>query len=160
VAGPRIRGRLVRGGGNDQVKALVYFSGWMPDKGESIAQVFEERGGGGLAAAAIRPPPFTARDGSEAGQDLYLDGEQFHAAFAADVGRDTSDVIAATQRPWSGAGFYEPSGPPAWRTIPSWYLLCAEDQGIPPATQRFMAERASAKDPGGGRLPRLHPAMA
>jgi pimeloyl-ACP methyl ester carboxylesterase len=131
--------------GNDQVKALVYFSGWMPDEGESIAQVFEERGGGGLAAAAIRPEPFTARDGSEAGQDLYLDGEQFHAAFAADLPRNTSDVMAATQRPWSGAGFYEPSGPPAWRTVPSWYLLCTEDQAIPPATQRFMAERASAR---------------
>jgi pimeloyl-ACP methyl ester carboxylesterase len=131
--------------GNDRVKALVYFSGWMPDEGESIAQVFEQRGGGGLAAAAIRPEPFTGRDGSEAGQDLYLDTEQFHAAFAADVDRDTADVMAATQRPWSGAGFYEPSGPPAWKTVPSWYLLCTDDQAIPAATQRFMADRASAR---------------
>ncbi|NEK58839.1 alpha/beta hydrolase [Geodermatophilus sabuli] len=131
--------------GNEQVKALVYFSGWMPDEGESIAQVFEERGEGSLAGAAIRPQPFTGPDGSEAGQDLYLDTEQFHAAFAADVDRDTADVMAATQRPWSGAGFYEPSGPPAWRTIPSWYLLCTEDRAIPAATQRFMAERAHAR---------------
>jgi pimeloyl-ACP methyl ester carboxylesterase len=131
--------------GNDQVKALVYFSGWMPDEGESIAQVFEAHGEGSLVGAALRPQPFTGRDGNEAGQDLYLDTEQFHAAFAADVDRDTSDLMAATQRPWSGAGFYEPSGPPAWKTLPSWYLLCTEDRAIPAATQRFMAERAHAR---------------
>jgi pimeloyl-ACP methyl ester carboxylesterase len=131
--------------GNEQVKALVYFSGWMPDEGESIAQVFEQRSEGSLVGPALRPQPFTGPDGSEAGQDLYLDAGQFHAAFAADVDRDTTDVMAATQRPWSGAGFYEPSGPPAWKTLPCWYLLCTEDKAIPAATQRFMAERAHAR---------------
>ncbi|TFV74503.1 alpha/beta hydrolase [Blastococcus sp. CT_GayMR20] len=131
--------------GNSHVKALVYFSGWLPDEGESIAQVFEQRSEGSLVGPALRPQPFTARDGSEGGQDLYLDRGQFHAAFAADVDRDTSDVMAATQRPWSGAGFYEPSGAPAWKTIPSWYLLCTEDKAIPAATQRYMAERANAR---------------
>jgi pimeloyl-ACP methyl ester carboxylesterase len=130
--------------GNEQVKALVFFSGWMPDEGESIAQVFETSEGS-LAGPALRPVPFTGPDGSEGGQDLYLDPEQFHAVFAADVDRGTSDVMAATQRPWSGAGFYEPSGPPAWKTLPCWYLLCTEDKAIPPATQRFMAERANAR---------------
>jgi pimeloyl-ACP methyl ester carboxylesterase len=131
--------------GNDRVKALVFFNGWMPDAGESIAQLFDAHGEGSLAGAAIRPQPFTGPDGNEAGQDLYLDAEQFHAAFAADVDRDTSDVMAATQRPWSGAGFYEPSGPPAWKTVPCWYLLGTEDMAIPAATQRFMAERAHAR---------------
>jgi pimeloyl-ACP methyl ester carboxylesterase len=131
--------------GNQHVKALVYFSGWMPEEGESIAQVFEAHGEGSLIGPALRPQPFTGPDGREAGQDLYLDQEQFRAAFAADVDRDTADVMAATQRPWSGAGFYEPSGPPAWKTIPCWYLLCTEDRAIPESTQRFMAERANAR---------------
>jgi pimeloyl-ACP methyl ester carboxylesterase len=131
--------------GNQQVKALVYFSGWMPDEGESIAQIFEAHGEGSLVGPALTPQPFTGRDGNEAGQDLYLDPEQFRAAFASDVDRDTSDVMAATQRPWSGAGFYEPSGPPAWKTTPCWYLLCTEDRAIPKAAQRFMAERANAR---------------
>ena len=130
--------------GNEQVKVLAFFSGWMPDEGESIAQVFETSEGS-LAGPALRPVPFTGQDGSEGGQDLYLDPEQFHAVFADDVDRGTSDVMAATQRPWSGAGFYEPSGPPAWKTLPCWYLLCTEDKAIPPATQRFMAERANAR---------------
>jgi pimeloyl-ACP methyl ester carboxylesterase len=39
----------------------------------------------------------------------------------------------------------EPSGPPAWETIPSWYLIGRADNVIPPAQQRAMAERADAK---------------
>jgi pimeloyl-ACP methyl ester carboxylesterase len=128
--------------GNDQVRALVYFNGWMPDEGESIQQLLE-RSEGSLVGPAIRPVPFTGQDGSE-GADLYLDAEAFHEAFAADVDRATSDVMAATQRPWNGAAFGAPSGPPAWKTLPCWYLLGTEDKAIPPATQRFMAERANA----------------
>jgi pimeloyl-ACP methyl ester carboxylesterase len=130
--------------GNDQVKALVCFSGWMPDEGESIQQLFE-RSGGSLGGAAIRPLPLAGPDGSEGAPDLYLDPEQFRAAFAADVDPGTAAIMAATQRPWSGAAFGEPSGPPAWKTVPSWYLLCTEDQTIPPGIQRFMAERADAR---------------
>jgi pimeloyl-ACP methyl ester carboxylesterase len=130
--------------GNEQVKALVFFNGWMPDEGESIAQIFE-KSEGSLVGPAIRPVPFTGPGGSEGGQDLYLDPEEFRAAFAADVDRATSDVMAATQRPWNGAAFGAPSDPPAWKAgIPCWYLLGTEDKAIPPATQRFMAERANA----------------
>jgi pimeloyl-ACP methyl ester carboxylesterase len=127
--------------GNGQVKALVFLSGWLPDEGESIAELFE-RSGGSLGGAAIRPLPLTGPDGSEAAPDLYLDTEQFPAAFAADVDRGTAEVMAATQRPWSGAAFGEPSSSPAWKAVPSWYMLCTEDMTIPPGIQRFMAERA------------------
>ena len=37
-----------------------------------------------------------------------------------------------------------PAAPPAWNTLPCWYLLGTEDKAIPPALQRFMAERANA----------------
>jgi pimeloyl-ACP methyl ester carboxylesterase len=129
--------------GNPQVKALVFFSGWMPDEGESIAQVFDRHTEGSLVGPAIRPLSFRDADGTE-GTDLYLDPDEFHAAFAADVDRRTSDVMAATQRPWTGAAFNEPAGPPAWKTLPCWYLLCTEDRAIPAALARFMAERANA----------------
>ena len=36
----------------------------------------------------------------------------------------------------------EKSGAPAWKEIPSWYLVGTEDRAIAPATQMFMAERA------------------
>ncbi len=129
--------------GDDQVQALVYFNGWMCDEGESQQQLLE-RFEGSLVGPSIRPVPYTAPDGSE-GTDLFLDPEAFGDAFAADVDPETARVMAATQRPWSGAGYATPSGPPGWRSIPSWYLLCTEDRAIPPAGQRFMTERGNAQ---------------
>ncbi len=128
--------------GNDQVKALVYFNGWMTDEGESQQQLFE-RFEGSLVGPAIRPVPFTGPDGSE-GVDLYLDRDAFHEAFAADLDPETAAVMAAAQRPFAAAAFGGPSGPPAWKSLPCWYLLGTEDKAIPPALQRFMAERANA----------------
>ena len=55
---------------NDQVRALVYFNGWMCDEGES-QQLLLEKFEGSLVGPSIRPVPFTNPDGSE-GTDLYL----------------------------------------------------------------------------------------
>lgn len=125
--------------GNDQVKALVYLNGWMCDEGESQQQLLE-RFEGSLVGPSIRPVPYTGPDGSE-GADLYLDRNAFRETFAADVDPET----AAAQRPYAAAAFAgTPSGSPAWKTLPCWYLLGTEDKAIPPALQRFMAERANA----------------
>ena len=127
----------------DQVKALVYLNGWMCDEGESQQQLLEKFEGS-LVGPSIRPVPFTAPDGSE-GVDLYLDRDAFHEAFAADVDPETAAVMAAAQRPYAAAAFAgTPSGPLAWKTLPCWYLLGTEDKAIPPALQRYMAERANA----------------
>jgi pimeloyl-ACP methyl ester carboxylesterase len=129
--------------GNDQVKALVYINGWMCDEGESQERLlgkFE----GSLVGPSVRPVPFTGPDGSE-GADLYLDRDAFREAFAADVDPETAAVMAAAQRPYAAAAFAGvPASPPAWKTLPCWYLLGTQDKAIPPALQRFMAERAEA----------------
>ncbi len=86
----------------------------------------------------------TNPDGSE-GTDLYLAPEAFREAFAADVDPETAAVMAAAQRPYVVAAFAAtPSAPPAWNTLPCWYLLGTEDKAIPPELQRYMAERANA----------------
>jgi pimeloyl-ACP methyl ester carboxylesterase len=129
--------------GNEQVQALVYLNGWMPDEGESVLQIFEGSEGS-LLPPFLREVPFKNPDGSD-GVDLYIAREGFHEGFAGDVDSATADVMAAAQRPWGGAAGATPSGPPAWKSIPSWYLLGTEDKAIPPATQRFMAERANSQ---------------
>jgi pimeloyl-ACP methyl ester carboxylesterase len=130
--------------GNEQVQALVYLNGWMPDEGESIQNLIEsDIFGGSLIPDALRPLPFTNPDGSE-GVDLYLDQDLFPEAFAGDVDAQTAAVMAAAQRPWSAGAAAAPSGPPAFRSIPSWYLLGTKDRAIPPAAQRFMAERGGS----------------
>jgi pimeloyl-ACP methyl ester carboxylesterase len=127
----------------DRVKALVYLNGWMCDEGESQQQLLEKFEGS-LVGPSIRPVPFTASDGGE-GVDLYLDRDAFHEAFAADVDPETAAVMAAAQRPYAAAAFAgTPSGQLAWKTLPCWYLLGTEDKAIPPALQRYMAERANA----------------
>jgi pimeloyl-ACP methyl ester carboxylesterase len=128
--------------GNEQVIGLVYVNGWALAEGESIGQLLELNAGS-LIPAALREVPFTNPDGTE-GVDLYLDQEAFPAAFAGDVDVDTAAAMAAALRPWSAAALGAESGPPAWESIPSWYLLGTEDKAIPPDTQRFMAERAES----------------
>ena len=143
--------------GNEQLQALVFCNGWMPDEGESIQQLFEESEvfAGSLVPAAIRPVPFTNPDGSE-GVDLYLDRELFPEAFAADVDPETAKVMAATQRPWSGAGTPGPrarrGGGPSRRG--TWWAPRTE-----PSRRRGSASWGRAcerADRGGGGVARVH----
>lgn len=53
--------------------------------------------------------------------------------------------MAAAQRPGSLEGLSSGSGAPAWKTLPSWYVIPTADNVIPPAVQRFMAERAGSR---------------
>jgi pimeloyl-ACP methyl ester carboxylesterase len=84
------------------------------------------------------------------GVDLYLRWEAnppyagFMGCFANGVDEETAAVLAAMQRPASAAQFSDPSGAPAWKTIPAWALLGALDNVIPPALQQTMYERADA----------------
>jgi len=40
--------------------------------------------------------------------------------------------------------FVAKSGAPAWKHIPSWYLVSSNDQMIPPQAEEFMAKRMGA----------------
>lgn len=53
--------------------------------------------------------------------------------------------MAATQRPADVQSLQQLSGPPAWKTIPSWFLVARDDQLIPAAAQRHMAKRAGSR---------------
>ncbi len=85
------------------------------------------------------------------GLDLYLNWEAdppydgFRECFANGVDEQTARLLAAGQRPASAAQFSDPSGVPAWETIPSWALLGTRDHVIPPALQEEMYERADAR---------------
>jgi pimeloyl-ACP methyl ester carboxylesterase len=131
--------------GVPQVKALVYIAGFAPDKGESLVQLVTKDPGSEIGPQTTITRKYPLADGSGEGTDLYLTQQGFQTAFAADVPRRIADQMWATQRPFSEEAFVSLSGEPAWKTIPSWYLVATEDRAIPPATQRFMAKRAHAK---------------
>jgi pimeloyl-ACP methyl ester carboxylesterase len=128
--------------GLPQVKALVYIAGFAPDQGESLVQLVTKNPGSEIGKNVI-PRKYPLPGGGE-GVDLYLTKKGFETAFASDVPRRLADQMWAEQRPFSQEAFESPSGEPAWKTIPSWYLVATQDHAIPPATQRFMAERAHA----------------
>ncbi|GAA1852023.1 alpha/beta fold hydrolase [Asanoa iriomotensis] len=125
--------------GNPAVKALVYVAAFAPDEGESLLAVQSRFPGTELTEAALDFRPYSADR-----VDGYIKKESFHDVFAGDLRRSTTDFMWASQRPADVQTLGEPSGVPAWRTIPSWYLVARDDKVIPPATQRFMAQRAGA----------------
>jgi pimeloyl-ACP methyl ester carboxylesterase len=129
--------------GVPQVKALVYIAGFAPDKGESLVQLVTKNPGSEIGSNTItRPYPLP---GGGEGTDLYLTKQGFETAFAGDLPKRQADQMWAEQRPFSQEAFASLSGEPGWKTIRSWYLVASEDHAIPPATQRFMAQRAHAK---------------
>lgn len=76
--------------------------------------------------------------------DLYVKQHLFPKQFAADVPLSQAKLMAATQRPVAQAALTEPSGDPAWHTIPSWSVIPTGDKNIPAKAQEFMAQRAHA----------------
>jgi pimeloyl-ACP methyl ester carboxylesterase len=63
---------------------------------------------------------------------------------AGDADPVEARVMAATQKPLSVKSFTAKSGPPAWRHLPSWYLVSLNDQMIPPQAEEFIAKRMGA----------------
>jgi pimeloyl-ACP methyl ester carboxylesterase len=129
--------------GHENVKALVYIAGFAPEAGESLFQLVTMNPGSEIGPTTLTTRPYPLANGGE-GTDLYLTKQGFRTAFAGDLPQRTTDLMFATQRPFSQEAFVSLSGSPAWKSIPSWYLVASEDHAIPPATQRFMANRAGA----------------
>ena len=129
--------------GNANVKALVYVAAYAPAEGESVAAA-NELGGGHTVVTdhlVVRPYPGAPQgDG-----DAYIDPTWFHRLFAQDLPKATSAAMAVSQRPGALSALVTPSGAPAWKTIPSWYLVARQDRIIPPQAERRMAKRAGAK---------------
>jgi pimeloyl-ACP methyl ester carboxylesterase len=125
--------------GDPEVRALVYVDGFIPDQGETIGDLAS---GSCLGTPAFNPVPYPG--GPPGDVDLYIKPNVVPGCFATGLPASQAALIAATQRPLTASTFTEPSGPPAWKTIPSWAVIGTGDQVIPPAELTFMAQRAGA----------------
>jgi pimeloyl-ACP methyl ester carboxylesterase len=129
--------------GNANVRALVYIDAFIPDVGQTLLD---------LAAGSCvdADTSFNAVPLPGGVIDLYLRSEAnppypgFSECFANGVKPDRAAVLAAVQRPAALNQFDEPSGPPAWETIPSWSLIGTADRVITPAQQQAMSTNAGA----------------
>ena len=127
--------------GNDAVSALVYVSAFCPDHGEDAFALSTKFPGSTLGDALIAYPVSTG------GNEFAIRQDLFHQQFAADVPAAQAALMAATQRPATEAALTErlATETPAWKNIPSWFVIGAQDRNIPAALQRFGAERAAAR---------------
>jgi len=127
--------------GNDAVTALVYVCAFAPDTGESAFDLSTKFPGSTLGAALAAYPVSTG------GNEFAIRKDAFHHQFAADVSDGQAALMFATQRPVTQEALSTglPSGKPAWKTIPSWFVFSDQDLNIPVALHRFVAERANAR---------------
>ncbi len=136
VVGQSYGGEIMTGLGTDapNVVGLVYICAWAPDTGDSILS---------LAAPYPLSPALTELRVDAEGF-AWITQENFLNYFAPDVNPPQANIMYAVQQPFHTSIFGHPMDTPAWRTIPSWYLVTTEDQMIPPDLQRFMAQRMGA----------------
>jgi pimeloyl-ACP methyl ester carboxylesterase len=117
---------------NQNVTGLVYVSAFGPDEGESTAN---------FVPAEALPPGLLVFD---SGGFAYLNPEMFPQAFAQDVNATEAEIMAIVQKPAHQSLFTEPSGPPAWKQLPTWFQVSEGDHIIPPDVQRMFAQRMNA----------------
>src|SRR5271165_5452990 len=135
LVGHAYAGAVIAAVHDDRVKSLVYIAALAPDEGETVAEVFYR----------TAPHPKAPKLAPDAHGLIWMPEEGFGCAVAQQASPDQLAIAAAVQRPLAVQFIQEKAPAPAWKTIPSWYLVAEEDRMITPETQRFMAGRMGAK---------------
>ena len=125
------------------VVGLVYVAAFAPDEGEALQEV-EAGSRDSVLLSALLQLRYPTGSGDETEAEFAINPDRFHEAFAADVPEEQARVMAVTQRPISALAFGEPTGTPAWRSLPSWAVVATGDKAVGSDVVRRMAERAGA----------------
>jgi pimeloyl-ACP methyl ester carboxylesterase len=129
--------------GDSQVKALVYVDAFAPAQGQTLAQLLAAYPGSCAVPANLAVVPFP---GAQAGDgDAYITQSVFPSCMANGLPAREAQVLAATQEPIALSALTQPTGVPAWETIPSWAVVGTADHAIPLALQLAMARNAHAR---------------
>jgi pimeloyl-ACP methyl ester carboxylesterase len=132
--------------GAPEVKALVYVDAFIPDQGQTLGGLLASVPGSCLAGNPADIFNLVPYPGSPPGDvDTYIKPSLVPGCFATGLPARQAAVIAATQRPLTASTLTDPSGPPAWKTLPSWAVIGTADRVIPPALLKSMAQNAGAR---------------
>jgi pimeloyl-ACP methyl ester carboxylesterase len=139
-------GALITNAASDvgNVVGLVFVAAFAPDTDEVLGEVAAESKDGVLMTVLVQRTYPTGKDG-ETEPEFVIDPAKLREAFAADLPEDRTAVMAATQRPVAAAAFSDKSGPPAWKTLPSWAVVATRDKAAGADIVRSMARRAGAE---------------
>ena len=137
----------------NNVVGLVYVAAFVPDEGETLADI-ASNSKDSVVSPALRPLQYPTGEGAETAVEFTIDPADFHDVFAADLPAEQTSLMATTQRPLSALPFEEPTGVPAWKNLPSWAVVSSGDKVIGTDAVRSMAERAGATitDVGGSHV--------
>src|SRR5207245_6525533 len=136
VAGHSYGGQIMTALGTDapNVAGMVYIAAFGLDQGESL---------GALLSQGPVTPALAHLSIDKQGFG-WLAEDDFVNHFAADVDPVKAKVMYAVQQALAASAFQDVMGAPAWKSLPSWYLVAADDQALPPDAQRLFARRMGA----------------
>jgi len=136
VVGHSYGGQVITALGSDapNVVGLVYVAAFGLDEGESLGAL--------LSQGPVTPSLahlFTDSRGYG-----WLSEDDFVNHFAGGVDPRRARVLYAVQQPLASSAFTDLMGEPAWKSLPSWYLVAQNDEAIPPDAERQFATRMGA----------------
>ena len=136
LVGHSYGGQIITALGTDapDVVGLGYIAAFGLDEGESL---------GALLSQGPTPPALAHQVVDKRGF-VWLPQDDFVNHFAADVDPVKARVMYAVQQPLAATAFNEAMGVPAWKSLPSWYLITTDDQALPPPAQHLFAKRMRA----------------
>ena len=136
VVGHSYGGQIMTALGEEapNVVGLVYVAAFGLDQGESL----------GALLSGGPPTPALAHMFNDSRGFGWLSEDDFVDHFAGDVDATWARVMYAVQQPIALSAFEDTMGVPAWKSLPSWYLVSQNDEAIPPDAERMFASRMGA----------------
>jgi pimeloyl-ACP methyl ester carboxylesterase len=146
LVGHSYAGALITNAASDaaHVVGLVFVAAFAPDTDERLGDVAATSKDSLLGTAQVERE-YPTGPGGETAPEFLVDPARFREVFAADLPAEQAAVLAATQRPVAAAAFSDVSGPPAWKTLPSWAVVATADKAAGTDLVRSMAQRAGAE---------------
>jgi pimeloyl-ACP methyl ester carboxylesterase len=143
LVGHSYGGAVITNAAATGVVGLVFVAAFAPDEGERLGDI-EASSKDSVLNSALVQRQYPTGQGTETATEFAIDPALFREAFAADLPTEQTAVMAATQRPVAASAFTDVSGPPAWKTLPSWAVVATGDKAAGSDVVRSMAQRAGA----------------
>jgi pimeloyl-ACP methyl ester carboxylesterase len=136
VVGHSYGGQIITALGPDapNVVGLVYIAAFGLDEGESLGALLSQ----GPVTPALAHLFTDSRGFGWLSEDDFVDH------FAGDLEPTRARVLYAVQQALASSAFTDVMGVPAWKSLPSWYLVAQNDEAIPPDVERQFAARMGA----------------
>src|SRR5258705_5102839 len=126
---------ITQAGVHPKVVGLVYVAAFQPDLGESAFTWFSSMPP--VAENGVMPP-------DEKGY-VYYSKDKYHEGFAADLSKQETEFMYASQGAFAAKSFATPLTQAAWKTKPSYGIVATEDKSIRPEIEEKMYLRSNTK---------------